>query len=249
MIRRYLAELYIMDKLIGDFLDTIEELGMKDNSIVVFSVDQGPSSGAMGYSGGLRGEKLMQWEGGTRVPFIIRWPGKIPADTINCNSAISALDFLPTIARITNTRYDPAQFEGEEIADIWMGSERSRRDPIFHKITTNNPEVTRAMFYGKYKMHHNFKGNPELYDLNANPDEDESIWNSNQQVGAAMLERLIEWDNSLPKKYSREEGQAMQPFDPTMITKVVGPPNADCGVSNPPLHEARCYEASYTMRQ
>ena len=248
MMRKYLAEVWAMDNLIGKLLDTLDELGMKDNTIVVFSADQGPSSGAMGYSGGLRGEKLMQWEGGTRVPFIVRWPGYVPADHVNCHSAISALDFLPTLAAILDISIDQRRYEGEDVQDIWFGSDRSRREPIFHKVSSNNPETKRAMLYGKWKMHWNTRRNPELYDLNENPDENRNFYASNPEIGKVMLERLIEWDESLPTRYSRSEGNTMKPFDPDSFPTIIGPPETDSvsrgldfpGINNPPLHEKRC---------
>ena len=197
----------------------------------------------MGYSGGLRGEKLMQYEGGTRVPFIISWPGHIPADHVNCHSAISALDFLPTILTILGIKFDSKRFEGENIKDIWFGSDRSRKNPLFFKVSSNNPEVKRAMLYGKWKMHWNTRRDPDLYDITANHDEDKNIWAKYPDVGNAMLEKLIEWDRSLPSRYSRREGEKEKFFDPNKMPTIIGPPdNVDPGINNPPLHEQRCID-------
>jgi len=241
MMRKYLAETHAMDSLIGKLLDTLDDLGMASNSIVVFSADQGPSSGAMGYSGGLRGEKMMQWEGGTRVPFIVRWPGHVPADHVNCHSAVSALDFLPTLASILDLPLaDEHKFEGEDVSDIWYGSDRSRQEPIFHKVSSNNPEVKRAMLYGKWKMHWNTRRDPELYDITANHDENKNIWKQNPDIGTPMLEKLIEWDERLPNKYSLKEGNTPKSFNPYAPPILVGPPDIDPGINNPPLHERRC---------
>ena len=245
MMRKYLAEVWAMDTLIGNLLHTIDELGMSDNTIVVFSADQGPSSGAMGYSGGLRGEKLMQWEGGTRVPLIIRWPGHVPADHVNCHSAISALDYMPSLLSLLSIPFDPTEFEGENLADVLLGNDRSRINPIFHKVSSNNPETMRAMLYGRWKMHWNTRRNPELYDITANPDENINVFNQHPYVGAAMQATLAEWDATLPSQYAQKEWSTMRQFDPTAKPIVIGPPDGcivenNGGINNPPLHEKRC---------
>jgi uncharacterized sulfatase len=84
-----------LDGSIGRLLDTLEELGLDDNTLVIFTSDNGPWFG--GSTGGLRGMKGRSWEGGTRVPFVARYPGRIMPGILN-DAPAAMIDVLPTIA-------------------------------------------------------------------------------------------------------------------------------------------------------
>ena len=86
------------DGHVGEVLDLLEELGIEDNTIVLYSVDNGPHFNEWP-DGGIspfRSEKNTNWEGGYRVPMLVRWPGRIPEGTI-INNTTSALDWVPTL--------------------------------------------------------------------------------------------------------------------------------------------------------
>jgi arylsulfatase A-like enzyme len=86
------------DDQIGQLLDKLDELGIADNTIVIYTTDNGPHYN-MWPDGGItpfRGEKNTNWEGGYRVPFLVRWPGKIPANS-TVNEIASGNDWLPTL--------------------------------------------------------------------------------------------------------------------------------------------------------
>lgn len=85
------------DKNVGTVLDKIDELGIADNTIVIYSTDNGPHMNTWPDSGmtPFRGEKNSNWEGAYRVPAMVRWPGKIKADTVS-NDIMSHMDWLPT---------------------------------------------------------------------------------------------------------------------------------------------------------
>jgi arylsulfatase len=86
------------DKNVGTVLDKIKELGITDNTIVVYSTDNGPHMNTWPDAGmtPFRGEKNSNWEGAYRVPAMVRWPGKIKADTVS-NNIMSHMDWLPTL--------------------------------------------------------------------------------------------------------------------------------------------------------
>jgi arylsulfatase A-like enzyme len=106
-VGRYGDYVYEIDYFIGKMLDKLKELGLADNTIVIFSSDNGPDKYTFErvidykhYSmGKWRGVKLDAWEGGNRTPFIIRWPGKIKANTVN-NTTFCLTDMMATFAEI-----------------------------------------------------------------------------------------------------------------------------------------------------
>ncbi|MGD9072417.1 MAG: arylsulfatase [Desulfobacterales bacterium] len=85
------------DMHIGKFLNKLDELGIADNTIVFYSTDNGPHYNTWPDAAAtpFRGEKNTNWEGGWRVPAMVRWPGKIPADTVT-NQIVHHMDWLPT---------------------------------------------------------------------------------------------------------------------------------------------------------
>jgi arylsulfatase len=85
------------DKVVGSLLDKLDELGIADNTIVIYSTDNGPHMNTWpdGAMTPFRNEKNSNWEGAFRVPEMIRWPGKIPAGVVS-NEIIQHHDWLPT---------------------------------------------------------------------------------------------------------------------------------------------------------
>ncbi|MHC4582398.1 MAG: sulfatase family protein, partial [Planctomycetota bacterium] len=106
----------------GEILKTLKELNLDDNTLIVFTSDNGPwIEGHIGDYGGsaapLRGWKMSAWEGGPRVPCICRWPGRIPAGRI-CHEMCTTMDLLPTFARLARARLaDDRIIDGR---DIWL---------------------------------------------------------------------------------------------------------------------------------
>ena len=87
-----------LDWSVGQILATLQRLNLDEETLVIFTSDNGPYQG--GSTGGLRGTKGTPWEGGYRVPFIARWPGKIPADEVH-NGISMNIDLLPTFQALS----------------------------------------------------------------------------------------------------------------------------------------------------
>lgn len=204
----YCTEVFYLDQFIGDLLAKLDELGLRENTVVAFSSDQGAAVpklkvpveakeyNLVGWSGGLRGQKHDQHEGGIRSPFIIRWPGHIPAGKINHDSITSALDWLPTLCHIADVKIDPTQFHGEDVLDIWMGSDRSRRGPQFW----NN-----SMKQDDWRIY--FSGGSatavELFDLSTDLAETKNLVHERPKIVAQLTVIWKDWKASLPSSGSR----------------------------------------------
>jgi arylsulfatase A-like enzyme len=107
----YAAMVSYLDKQVGIIMEEIKKLGLDNNTIIMFSSDNGPSveGGAdpvfFHASGGLRGTKRDVYEGGIRVPFIVRWPGMIQPNTVS-DHICTQYDVLATLAELTHTRLE-----------------------------------------------------------------------------------------------------------------------------------------------
>ncbi len=153
-MQAYLADIYSLDEDIGRLLKRLDELGLSNNTIVVFSSDQGAAPirtegrkegvkqdnsehlrlNAMGYNGIHRGGKHGMYEGGVRVPWIVRWPGHVPANRVDEKSVISGADFLPTLCALTGVKIDIRDFDGEDASAAWLGTaDHVRTKPLFGK--------------------------------------------------------------------------------------------------------------------
>ena len=142
-----------LDWSTGEVINKLKELKLLDNTIIIFMSDNGPWYG--GNTGGLKGMKATNWEGGTRVPFIIRYPQQFPQGktiTIPCWSP----DILPTIMKLTGIKTDPSiKLDGQDIAAIIKGKS-SQHPPIF----TMKDTTIRTIRDGKWKL---FLSKPDFY--------------------------------------------------------------------------------------
>ena len=133
----YYANVANLDRAIGKYLSAIEEMGLKENTIVIFTSDNGPAPWSKGYfersygeTGGLKGRKRYLWEGGIRVPCLIRWPATIPAGQIN-DVPVSNVDFLPTLAGICGIDIPvDLHIDGSDISPLLTGKEFDRELPL-----------------------------------------------------------------------------------------------------------------------
>ncbi len=114
-----------IDWSVGEILKTLEKLGLDKNTLVVFTSDNGPwlnYGNHAGSSGGLREGKGTAFEGGQRVPCIMRWPGKVPAGVI-CNQLASTIDLLPTFAHISGAPLPTSRIDGINILPLMTDAE------------------------------------------------------------------------------------------------------------------------------
>lgn len=90
------------DKYVGDLLQTVDELGLKNDTIFIFTSDNGREGvpRSFGFTGPWRGSMFSPYEGSLRVPFLIRWPGVIPAGQVS-NEIIHQIDLFPTLAKLS----------------------------------------------------------------------------------------------------------------------------------------------------
>jgi arylsulfatase len=141
-----------LDAGIGELLDTIDRLGLRDRTLVIFASDNGPflSYGEhAGSAGALRGGKLTCFEGGVRVPCIMRWPGRIPAGRV-ADGFVTALDILPTVAGLLGAPLPSHKIDGIDVWDYLSG--KSDRSPRERFLYYNGSEL-HAVREGDWKLH------------------------------------------------------------------------------------------------
>lgn len=202
-MQNYVADVWSIDLNVARVLDTLDRLGLTENTIVVFSSDQGPApvtgggeykKNMLGYTGIYRGGKGSQYEGNNRVPFIIRWPGHIDPNVVDTENVISGMDWLPTLCSIAGIDDIPDSLDGEDVSDIWLGATRPRVKTLFWSSVSGGSKI--SMRKGYWKLHHNM-GNiseSELYDLSIDPSEDNNVIDDYPVIAAELIADVVAWD-------------------------------------------------------
>ena len=195
-----------LDWSVGQVLGALKKAGAERNTLVLFSSDNGPWY--QGSSGGLRGRKGMTWEGGVRVPFIVRWPGRVPRGRV-CHSLVSTMDVVPTVTRLAGAAAPAKAGGGGGILPLLTGGRAVlEREPVvyFHGRDVH------AARWGNWKLHFARSNaemysaapeggrrslrlsSPELYNLKLDPDESADVAAENPGVVeqmSAYVEKLM----------------------------------------------------------
>ncbi len=197
-----------IDSYTGRLLDTIDELGISDDTIFIFTADNGPEAGHtnntltletsdQGTAGPWRGTLFTGFEGSLRVPFAIRWPNQIPAGTAS-NEIVHEMDLFPTLARFAGGKVpDDRPFDGLDMSDFFLGKQpKSGREGIIVYMGNDIFGVK----WRNWKL--NFKeqdtifsetleyGMPRLYNLLRDPQERENVLFPHTWVPKAALGQL-----------------------------------------------------------
>jgi uncharacterized sulfatase len=211
----YGAMVETLDHLVGQVLRALDELNLAQNTLVIFTSDNGghPEYAA---NGPLRGSKWNLYEGGVRVPWIVRWPGQVPAGTTSAAPFIGT-DLLPTLAAATGASLPAGvALDGRNVLPLWRGgapSPTERDRPLVWHFPYYHPETgyakarptigvddfavsqTRphsAIRAGEWKLVHFYEDDrDELYHLSADPSEQRDLATS-EAAKAKDLRRQLD---------------------------------------------------------
>ncbi|SRR5579883_2521832 len=211
-----------IDWSVGQVLQALQDNGVDENTLVLFTSDNGPWF--QGSPGNLRGRKGDTFEGGMREPFIARFPGRIPAAVApraplrsrqprSLDVMASTLDFLPTIAAFANVPLPGNPLDGVDISPVLTGKAASVDRPLFlyfsswdlqcarmgpwklHMSRANVPAYTATPAVGYMNLRLIY---PELYNLNDDPEEAEDVSAGNPSVVAAIQQQVAQMLPAFP---------------------------------------------------
>jgi arylsulfatase A len=157
-IRQHHGNVSQMDDAFGRLMKSLDELQLTDSTFVAFTADNGPEGNGdngrtRGSTGGLRGRKRDVYEGGIRVPGIVRWPGKIKPGTVNDTPVIGS-DWFPTVCEITNTKMPSDRvIDGGSLLPLLTKSEPVvRSKPLYWRCNIARTPIKTAMRIGDWKI-------------------------------------------------------------------------------------------------
>ena len=174
--KNYAAMITRLDSDVGRILGRLKELGIDENTVVFVSSDNGaPQSGFFNSNGPLSGVKRGLYEGGVRVPMIVRWPGTIVPGQVS-PQAWAFWDLLPTISEIAGAKL-PATIDGISVLPGMLGKPQPQHLPLYWEFHEKNDKgVLQAVRMGSWKgIRHLKSGYFELYDLSSDAGEENNV--------------------------------------------------------------------------
>jgi arylsulfatase A-like enzyme len=191
--KAYAAMITRLDSDVGRILDLLSELDLDEKTVVFFCSDNGAADrweGRFDSSGQLRGRKRDPYDGGLRVPMVVRWPGKVKAGGVS-DAVWGFADVLPTLAEIGGAMpAGAADLDGVSILPTLLGGEQSGLDDRFMYWESFEGGFQQASRWNDWKAVRRNRGKLELYDLAKDPGEKHDVAAANPQVVKRFEEYL-----------------------------------------------------------
>lgn len=198
---QFAAMITRLDHYVGEIMQKLKEKGLDKNTILIFSSDNGPheEGGAdpayFGRDGQLRGLKRQCYEGGIRIPFIVRWPGKVPSGSIS-EHQMAFYDIMPTFCQIINDKKFPQKyinkqlkndgFDGISFLQAMLGNDKKQeKHQYLYWEFHETDQIAVRMNDWKLVV---IKGVPHLYDLKNDIHEDHDISKRHPDIVKEMIE-------------------------------------------------------------
>ena len=190
-------QVVLVDRILGSIMKALDELGVADNTLLIFTSDNGPREGVNGHrsAGRWRGYKQTVWEGGHRMPFIARWPGKITPGTTS-DEVLCLTDMMATFAAITGASLpdDAAEDSFNMLPTLF---DEPRDGPIRDTIVNRSGEANLAIRQGHWKLipgvqrRNDRAPEGQLYNLKDDPGEEDNLWEEHPDI-VARLSALLD---------------------------------------------------------
>ena len=150
--KTYFGNISQLDYALGKVMETLEAQGVAENTLLIFSSDNGPILGVGGSSGGLRGNKRSDFEGGIRVPFIAKWPGHIKPGSVN-DTPVIGTDIFATVLDIVNIPLPTDRtIDGASMLPVFAGKPADRKIPMFWRTHVSSAQDRVAVRVGDWKI-------------------------------------------------------------------------------------------------
>ena len=202
-----------IDWSVGQLVAALDRLNLTDNTVVIFTSDNGPwlpFKRDGGSAGLLRGGKGTNWEGGQRVPFLVKWPGHVPAGSVQ-REVSTAMDLLPTLAGICGAAL-PADraLDGHDVAPLWRG-EPAAKSPTRHFLYYKNQGGLAGVRRGPWKL---LLDKSELYHLEHDPRENWNVAKQHPDVVQALQQLAVDLDAEITANARPTRTVTALRFDP-----------------------------------
>ncbi|ALJ06816.1 arylsulfatase [Pseudalgibacter alginicilyticus] len=192
-----------IDWSVGKILDALKKYGVDENTFVIFTSDNGPMVGS---AAPLKGRKGSTYEGGMRMPTVVRWPGEIPAGMVN-DELLTAMDLLPTFANLAGGKIpNDRVIDGKDISLVLQGKSKSPHEAFYYY----SKEKLEAVRVGQWKLRVSDKSSQELYNLESDISENINVLHEHPETVTKLWRYITEFEENLNKN-SRSEAYVKNP--------------------------------------
>jgi arylsulfatase A len=151
-LSKYYGNITQLDYALGKVMDALDDEGLTDNTLIIFTSDNGPVASEGGSSGGLRGIKRSDFEGGIRVPFLASWPGHIEPGTVSDTPVIGTDIFSTALDMVGIEEPKDRTIDGVSMLPVFKGETVERKVPMFWRTHVSGPECRVAVRVGDWKI-------------------------------------------------------------------------------------------------
>ena len=218
---RYGGAVECVDWSVSVLIHELQKLGIDENTLMIFTSDNGSRGDRGGSNRPLRGTKGTTWEGGQRVPCIMRWPAQIPGGT-ECSAVTSSIDLLPTLAKLAGAQAPSDRvIDGKNIGPLMFEEEEATGRDTFLYFFKDNIDAIRS---GKWKLHVRKRDQEvqELYDLEADIGETSNLYDQHPEVVKELEAKLQACREDIGDEAVGMEGTNCRPIgqidDPDTLT-------------------------------
>lgn len=220
-----------LDWSVGQILDTLQRLKLDEKTLVMFASDNGPwlvYGNHAGSAGPLREGKGTAWEGGVRVPCIMRWPGHIPAGT-ECHDLVATIDILPTLAKLTAAPLPTKPIDGLDVSPLVLGAPDAKTPHEAYWFYWG--DALHAIRSGPWKLHfphdyvsvsapggdakpgktHQLKTELALYNLDADIGESRNVADQHPEIVAQLTKLAEKARDDLGDSLQKRAGKNIRP--------------------------------------
>ncbi len=197
----YMGNISQMDHGLGMVLDALDDIGATENTLVFFSSDNGPVMKYGGTTGGLRGGKRSDYEGGIRVPGLARWPGHIPQGSTNDIPIIGTDIFATVLDMVDLAVPSDRTIDSVSLLPVFEGKPVERRIPLFWRTHVSHPDDRVAMRIGDWKI----IGNDTLTKFKLY--EVQKDWREQNDLAAVNPEKMEEMKKIIIKLWANIEAE------------------------------------------
>lgn len=198
-----------LDMSVGRIIDTLKYMNLIDNTLIIFASDNGgdipendpqrPENQAIALglqiNGPLRGDKHTLWEGGTRVPFIVSWPGKVKPGTVS-NDLVSVMDIFSTVCEITDGQLPESRDIAPDSFSFLSSLMQTGKKQGRPSVVMSDAGGMHALRMGNWKYMDNTtpqgetRGRPQLYDLSEDPSETVNLYDEKPEIAQRLSDEL-----------------------------------------------------------
>ena len=203
--KRFYGMITNIDDNFANLMDQLDRLGLTENTIVIFMTDNGTAYGGGLYNAGMRGTKGSEYDGGHRVPFMVRWPGGEIGGGAAVNKLVAHYDLLPTLVDLLGLRFAPTKpLDGTSFTSLLRGDTAAWADRILYMDTQRLQNLVKYRKYSVMQQNWRLVNGTELYNIGEDPGQQKNIIEEHPEMATRLAEGYETWWSSIMEEKVNE---------------------------------------------